>query len=71
MFVVNKYIGNLIIQHLLEVVLCPADRELDGCINTVGGAESSPGNPIANATLEAAQADVALATSCHNLKCFW
>lgn len=71
MFVANKYIGNLIIQHLLEVVLCPAGTELDGCINTEGGAESSLGNPIANAILEAAYADEVLATSGHHLKWFW
>jgi len=71
MFVADKYIGTLIIQHLLEVVLCPADTEPDGCTNTVGGPESSLGNPIANAILEAAYADVALPTSGHHLKYFW
>lgn len=71
MFVANKYIGNLTTQHLLEVVLCPADIELNGYRNTVWGAESSLGNPRANAILEAAYADVALVTSGHHLKHFW
>lgn len=70
MFVVNKYIENLIIHHLLEVVLCWADRKLAGYINTVG-VESSLGNSIANIILEAAYADVALITSSHYLKHFW
>lgn len=69
MFFVNKYIENLIIHHLLEVVLCSADRELDGCINTVR-VESNPGNSIAHIILEGAYADVAVTTS-HHLKHFW
>lgn len=34
-------------------------------------AESSLGNPIVDAVLEAAPADIALATSGHHLKCIW
>lgn len=71
MLVTNEYTGNLIIQHLLEVVLCPVDTQVDGCINTVGRAASSLGNPIASAIQEAACADVVLAASGHHLKCFW
>lgn len=70
MFFVDKYIENLIIHHLLEVVLCLSDRELDGCINTVR-VESSLGNSIANIVLDGAYANVTVTTSGHNLKHFW
>lgn len=59
MFVVNKYVENLIIHNFLEVVVCSADRELYGCINTVI-AGSDLGNSIVNIILEGTYADVAV-----------
>ncbi|XP_038621776.1 mannosylglucosyl-3-phosphoglycerate phosphatase-like isoform X1 [Tachyglossus aculeatus] len=59
--IVQDYSQNL--QHLLEEVLCPIDKELDGRVVTVRRSESNLGNLITNAMLEATRADIALLNS--------
>ncbi|XP_067851404.1 trifunctional nucleotide phosphoesterase protein YfkN-like isoform X1 [Heptranchias perlo] len=59
--IVQQFTFNL--EHLLGEVLCQIEVELDGRFTTVRKSESSLGNLVTNAMLEATHADVALLNS--------
>ncbi|XP_038646944.1 mannosylglucosyl-3-phosphoglycerate phosphatase-like isoform X5 [Scyliorhinus canicula] len=59
--IVQEFAFNL--EHLLGEVLCQIEVELDGRFTTVRKSESSLGNLVTNAMLEATHADVALLNS--------
>ncbi|XP_048458433.1 trifunctional nucleotide phosphoesterase protein YfkN-like isoform X3 [Rhincodon typus] len=59
--IVQEFTFNL--EHLLGEVLCQIEVELDGRFTTVRKSESSLGNLVTNAMLEATHADVALLNS--------
>uniref|UniRef100_UPI00398EC83B mannosylglucosyl-3-phosphoglycerate phosphatase-like isoform X1 n=1 Tax=Pristiophorus japonicus TaxID=55135 RepID=UPI00398EC83B len=59
--IVQEFTFNL--EHLLGEVLCQIEVELDGRFTTVRKSESSLGNLVTNAMLEATRADVALLNS--------